>query len=266
MNGTLSLSFDYFRTVRALIRRDLQIFLKEFWVNLLDTYVLLFTTVVVFSYCLKFYGMSDDYGPFILISAIARFGFFDVVGKVGLVIADLEGDRKILYLMTLPIPSTLVFIYMAVSWAMMAGIVSLLQFPLGKCILYSQLDLTLFDLWKLIPMFLLSNLFFGFFGLWLASILKKTSNLSYLFTRILNPMYMLGAYLYSWKALYAVAPLAAFANLLNPLVYVMEGMHGATLGEGGYIPFWINFLVLSLITMAFGWDAVRRLKQKLDCT
>ena len=63
MNGTLSLSFDYFRTVRALIRRDLQIFLKEFWVNLLDTYVLLFTTVVVFSYCLKFYGMSDDYGP-----------------------------------------------------------------------------------------------------------------------------------------------------------------------------------------------------------
>lgn len=262
---SISIAIEYSRTVQALIRRDLKIFFKEFWVNLLDTYILLFTTVAVFSYCLKFYGMSADYGPFILISAIARFGFFDVVGKVGLVIADLQGDRKILYLLTLPIPSSLVFIYMAGSWSLMAAIISLLQFPLGKLILYSSLDLGKFHLPKLLSMFLLSNLFFGFFGLWLASILRKTSNLSYIFTRILNPMYMLGAYLYSWKALYSVSPWAAYLNLLNPLVYVMEGMHGAALGEEGYLPFWLNALVLSMCTLGLGWDAVRRLKAKLDC-
>ncbi len=256
---------NYLTTVYYLIRRDLRIFKEEFWGKLIDTSLLLFTTVVIFGYFLPAYGLKTDYGPFLLIGVIAGFGFFEVIGKVGLMIADLEGDRTILYTLTLPIPSWLVFVYIAVSWAILSSIMSILMFPLGKLLLFSKFDLAKINLFKLPLIFIISNLFFGFFALWLVAILKKMSNLSHLFVRIINPMYSFGGWWYSWAAIYAISPILGYLHLVNPLLYVMEGMRAATLGQEGYLPFWYSLAGLTLFTIGFAWDAIRRLQKRLDC-
>jgi len=262
-NNTLAL--DYLATFSALLRRDFRLFKEDFWGKFIDTSLLLFTTVVVFGYFLPSYGLKSDYGPFLLIGVIAGFGFFDVIGKVSLMIADMEGDRTILYTLTLPIPSWLVFVYIATSWAIFSSIMSLLMFPVGKLLLFSQFDLAKINFLQLPFIFFTSNLFFGFFALWLAAVLKKMSNLSHLFVRVINPMYSFGGWMYSWMTIDGISPLLGVAHFINPLVFVMEGMRAATLGQEGYLPFWVCFFALSAFTALLAWDAIRRLQNRLDC-
>ena len=262
---SISKYMGYLSVVGQLIRRDLRVFKEEFWGKLIDTAILLFTTVTIFTYFLPSYGLASDYGPFIFIGVVAGFGFFEVIGKVSLMIADLEGDRTILYTLSLPIPSWLVFVYIAVSWALVASIIALLMFPLGKLVLLSQFDLGKINWLKLLAIFLAGNLFFGFFALWLASVLKKMGSISHLFVRVVNPMYSFGGWLYSWESVYKISPAIGYAHLVNPLLYVMEGMRAATLGQEGYLPFWFSLVGISAFTALFGWDAVRRLQKRLDC-
>jgi len=256
---------NYLSIIYHLIQRDLRVFKEEFWGKLLDTFLLLFANVVVFGYLLPSYGLPSNYGAFFLIGLIAAYGFFEVIGRVSLMIADMEGDRTILYTLTLPIPSWLVFVYVGVSWSIISGIISLLLFPLGKLVVFSQFDLSKIDFFKLPLIFVLSNLFFGFFALWLSSILKKMGSISHLFVRVVNPMYMFGGFLYSWEAVNQLSPAIGYLQLLNPLLYVMEGMRAATLGPEGYLPFWTSLGVLFIFTLLVGWDAVRRLLKRLDC-
>ncbi|MFI5344022.1 MAG: ABC transporter permease [Chlamydiales bacterium] len=256
---------SYLVTVYYLILRDLRVFREEFWGKFIDTALLLFTTVIIFGYFLPAYGLKADYGPFLLVGVIAGFGFFEVMGRVSLMIADMEGDRTILYTLSLPIPARLVFVYLAVSWGVISSIMSILMFPLGKLLLYNKFHLSHISPLKLLLIFIMSNLFFGFFALWLSAVLKKMSNLSHLFVRVINPMYSFGGWWYSWYTISNLSPLLGYAHFINPLLYVMEGMRAAILGQEGYLPFWFSFLALTAFTWLVGWDAIRRLQKRLDC-
>jgi ABC-2 type transport system permease protein len=258
-------SSGYLETIYYLIRRDLRVFREDFWGKLIDTGLLLFTTIIIFGYFLPSYGLASDYGSFLLVGVIAGFGFFEVIGKVSMMIADMEGDRTILYTLTLPIPSRLVFVYLAISWATLSSIMSLLLFPLGKLLLFSQFDLSKIHLLKFPLIFIAANLFFGFFALWLSAVLKNMSNLSHLFMRVINPMYSFGGWWYSWKTIYKISPAIGYLHFINPLLYVMEGMRAAVLGQEGYLPFWFCLTALTAFTWLIGWDAIRRLQKRLDC-
>jgi len=76
---------------------------------------------------------------------------------------------------------------------------------------------------------------------------------------------MFGGYMYSWYAVYHVSPLIGYAHLINPVLYVMEGMRAAVLGQEGYLPFWFSFTALFAFTVVIAWDALRRLRKRLDC-
>ena len=265
MQRSNAISMDYFAIMGHLIRRDFKVFKEEFWGKFIDTSLLLFTTITVFGYFLPSYGLREDYGSFLLVGVIAGFGFFEVIGKVSMMIADLEGDQTILYTLSLPIPAWLVFSYFAVSWAILSSTMSLLTFPLGKLVLWNQLSFGNLNIIQLACIFIMSNLFFGFFALWLVAILKKMSNLAHLFIRVINPMYSFGGWWYSWIAVYGISPILGYLHLINPLLYVMEGMRAAVLGQEGYLPFWASFFALSGFTLFLAWDAIRRLKKRLDC-
>ncbi len=252
-------------TILQLLRRDLLRYKREFFSKLFDTASLLFTNLVVFGYFMGSFGLTSSYGPFMLISAIASFGFFDTIGKVSELISDIEGDRTISYTLTLPIPSWLVFVYIGIYWAINSMLISILLFPIGKLILFDQFDLSKISYFKMILMFITLNLFYGYFSLWITSMLKNISNLGILWVRVINPLIMFGAYFYSWVAVFKVSPVIGYVNLINPLVYAMEGMRAAALGQEGYLPFWISMPVLLLFTLACAWHGMRRLQKRLDC-
>ena len=256
---------SYLRIFLELIRRDLLILRREYINNATNMTIMLFTTVVVFNYFMPGLGLGKGYGPFIMVGAIAIVGFFSVIGKVSTLVMDLENDLTITYMLSMPIPSSLVFITQAVSWAIDNILITIILFPLGKLFLYAQFDLMKISYFKLFLVFISMHLFYGFFSLWLVSIIEHMRFLNNLWMRIINPLFMFGAYFYPWEAVDKAYPFGSYLLLLNPLVYIMEGIRSATLGAAGYLPFWFSLLAIWGFIIACGTHSIHRLKKRLDC-
>ena len=139
------------------------------------------------------------------------------------------------------------------------------MFPIGKLLVFKGIDLSTISYPRLIAIFLTSQLFFGFFALWLASILKNLSGLNSLWLRYIAPMWMFGGYTFSWESAYQMNPTLGYFLLINPMIYVMEGMRAAVIGQEGYLPFWSCFIVLWGVILACASHAIYRLKRRLDC-
>ncbi len=250
---------------RQLLLRDLTIFKRDYWNKFIDMAIVFANNVLIFGYFMGSEGLSQSYGPFLLIAAIGSFGLIEVVGKIALFLSDMEGDKAISQILIMPIPSTLVFIYMAAFWAISSGVLAILLFPLGKLLLWTRFDLGAISYLRLIPIFIASNLFFGAFALWLSGAISGLSNLNALWLRYVVPLWMFGTYFFSWKDAWQVHPIFASFLLLNPIVYVIEGMRAATLGQEGYLPYWVSLLAIIAFTLACTTHAIHRLKRRLDC-
>lgn len=255
----------YLSTLRFLLYKDLVLFSKGIVGKLIDTAFLVFTTLGIFAYFLPMYGLGKEHGGFMAIGAIAGFSFFEMYGRVTQTVADLNGDREILYTLSLPVPSALVFFYQGVSWGILSMISAFLVFPLAKFLLWSRLDLQNIHLAKTLLMFLLSNLFYGFLCLWLSGIFQRITSLNHLFPRVLHPMFMLGGYCCSFEVVKSFSPVVGAFYLCNPMVYIMEGMRSAILGPEGFLPFSTCVFALIGITALFAFDGIRRMQKRLDC-
>ena len=246
-----------------LILKDLVLFCRGFGSKFIDLTIMLSLNVIVFGYFMP--GASKDFGTFILVGSIASFGFFEIVGKVGMLISDIDGDRTINHKLILPIKTWWVLAAQAISWAIESIIINILLFPLGKILLYNHFNLSAISYFRLLPIIVISNLFFGFFALWVTGMLKGgMRSLSHLWIRFISPLYMFGCYFYPWTDAYKLSPIIGYVSLLNPFVYVMEGTRSAVLGATGYLPYSLSFIVLVLFIVLFGWHAVKRLKMRLD--
>src|SRR3989338_7657554 len=180
-----------------LLKRDLSVLSKEYASTLFNTGLLFFTNVVVFSYFMGKQGLSQKYGPFLMIGAISSFGLFQVINKVSKFIGDIEGDKTICFLVILPLSSTALFCYMAVYWALHSALFSFPLFIFGKLLLFTR------------------------FALRLSGVIKGLGDLSTIFLRYINPIFMFGAYFFSWKDVFALVHLIGYLLLLNPMVYIM---------------------------------------------
>jgi len=253
------------RVFFELTKRDLRIFRHGFVSRYIDTVILFTTTLLIFGYLMTQMGLGIDYGPFVLVGGLASFGFFEIVGRCASLIGDLTGDRLISYNLTLPLSSRLILAQIAVSWALTSAIVAVAIFPYAKLLFWTRFDLSNISIWRTLLMLILANLFFGFFGLWIASIINKMERINMIWFRFVNPLFMFGGYFYSWETLYNAKHWLGYLNLINPFIYVMEGMRSAMLGSAGFLPFVMSFGILLLFTLFFGFDGIRRLRKRLDC-
>ncbi|MCI5052638.1 MAG: hypothetical protein MRY21_05840 [Simkaniaceae bacterium] len=248
-----------------MLRRDMTIFFRDYIATLIDGLMMFITNLVVFAYFMPYMGMSDSYGLFIFVGALAIFGFFDTVGKVAEIIMDIEGSSFISYSLILPIHSTWVFIKIAVGWALRSMCMIAPMFLFGKLILWNRFDMMQVDYPKLILIFISLNLFYGFFSLWMTGMFNKISSVNHLWMRVINPMFMFGGYFFTWYSVFHAKPLIAKLILLNPVIYASEGMRAAIIGQSGFLPYWICIAALWGFTFAFGAHAIHRLKRHLDC-
>ncbi len=248
-----------------LIRRDLIAFKRVFLTKFFDTFLLFFTNVMAFGYLLQQEGAHAGYAAFFVVGAIASFGFVEIVGKVGIQLADMGGDQTIFHTLAMPIRSNMVFYYMGTSWAITSMLLSVLFFPIGKLLVFTEWDITMISWWRLVIMFVTANLFFGFFALWLTSVIKNMTGLNSLWFRYIAPMWMFGGYVYSWQSAYTLNHMVGYISLINPMIYVMEGMRAAALGQAGYLPYWVSVTMLWVFIIACTKHATGRLRKKLDC-
>jgi len=248
-----------------LLRRELTIFRRGYIGEATDTVIMFFNFIVVFGYFIPMGGQGVNWGPFMMVGSIATFGLVSAVNnRVAQVISDVHGDRTISYFLTMPVPSSWVFISMALCWSTVLAILTLILFPVGKLVLFSQFSLASVSWGKLFLIYITLNIFIGFFSLWLAGAFQKINNIGRLWCRVVNPLFMFGAFFYSFKDALTFNPLIAKLTLINPVVYVTEGMRAAMLGQEGSLNFWLCLTVLWGYILLCGWHGIARLKKWLD--
>jgi ABC-2 type transport system permease protein len=244
------------------MRKEMYLSFKNLKSDFLDNLVCFLCWIIIFGYFMPSSGNSN-LGSLILAGAIASFGLFGTIWRATLLAQDVT-DKKINAYLILPMPSRYVFIGLVVSWSLYAATITLCLFPIGKLLLWNQLDLSRFSILKFIPIFILSHLFYGFFSLWISSLVTNLRSTAWLWSRVVNPLFMFSGFFYTWKEAYTLVPWIGCLNLLNPLLYILEATKVSFFGAQGYLPYWLALLALLLFTTFFAFDGVRRFKKRID--
>lgn len=249
-----------------LIYHELYILKKDLISKLIDLFIVVFSNGVVFGYFFAtMMPKSQNYGSFILVGILIIIGFFNVLTNVIELMFDLTGDKFISYKLLLPLPSFLVFSSIALGWALVSMLVNILMLPMAKLVLLGSFDLSNISMWRFIFIFFSAYIFFGYFALWLASIIKRLKRISILWLRVANPLFMFGGFFYTWYTAYNTSHIVGGINLLNPLIYAMEGTRAAVLGQQGFLPYWVCVVVLWVSTALCAWHSNAVLKKRLEC-
>lgn len=249
---------------KNLLAADLKIFKHHFVNKLIDLgiYITVITTITV--YILPFFGLPQDYGIIMVSGIIAGVGIMELYpNSIGLA-SDLTGNKTITYMLILPIPSWLIPIKNICYFALTSVMIGIFSIPIAKALLGNLFDLSAVN-WLLFgAFFILSAIFFGTFTIILATTMKDLATSDRVWLRFIFPLWFLGGYQFTWYSLYSLYPWLAYIDLLNPFIYVTEGIRATMLGQEGYIPLWICTIMLIFFIIIFGFIGVYRLKKQLD--
>jgi ABC-2 type transport system permease protein len=98
-------------------------------------------------------------------------------------------------------------------------------------------------------------------GLWLGTVVDPRK-VQMIFAVVLLPLTMLGCVYYPWSALHSIHWLQ-IAVLINPKVYMTEGLRAALTPGLGHMPLWAILLALVGGTLVFGALAVRTFRHRV---
>jgi ABC-2 type transport system permease protein len=124
-----------------------------------------------------------------------------------------------------PVPIEWVAIEKIVSGMLQGIVASLFVLPIARLIMGPIPGLTFSHFGLLLLMTLLGGLAFSAIGLFLGTAIAP-QQIGLMFSVILAPMIMFGCTYYPWRGLDAV-PAMKWGVLVNPLVYVSEGLRAA---------------------------------------
>src|SRR5215469_242184 len=98
-------------------------------------------------------------------------------------------------------------------------------------------------------------------GLWLGTVVDPRK-IQMIFAVILLPITMLGCVYYPWSALHAIRWLQII-TLINPMVYMTEGLRAALTPSIGHMALWAIMLALVGGTAVFGYLGVRSFRNRV---
>jgi ABC-2 type transport system permease protein len=255
-----------FSTFWHILKTDLfKYYKKTFKDHVINSIIWVTCSLVVSSYVWPKIGMSEEFGVFTALGCLVSCAFWDAWGVTAQFVSDIEGDRVIDYYLTLPLSSRLFFVKQIVFYMLRSMGVSFLMIPISKLILGSKLSFAHFSFGKFIIIFMITNIFCATLSLLMTSLVKDMNSIDNVSMRFLFPMWFFGGAQFSWMTMYAVSRYFAYFCLCNPLLYAMEAMRVAFIGQEGYLPFWPSILMLILFSIVCGYIGIRRLVRRLGC-
>lgn len=259
------MKYNQLKIFFSILAHDARVYQRHIISRLIDACVWASAALYVAQYVMPKFGIDQSFASFLMIGNIAVWGMFEIGTNMAIILGDLQGPNSLSYYLTLPIPSSWIFIRIALMDTYRSIIPTLPLIPLGKLILWNNFSLSSIHYPKLIFAWLLSHLCFGFFGLFFSSI---TPNFDYITTirqRFLFPLWFLGCYQFTWHMLHDASQSLAYLNLLNPVMYIMEGMRGATDLSLPKLPYFICMLMIILFTLIFAYFGITNFRKRLDC-
>jgi len=252
-------------TTWNIIFREILVFLKMFSSKLIDVLIITFTNIVIFTYLMPYFGLKSTYGPFIAIGLVPVIALFEVIPRTTTLVMDMSGTKKISYFITLPAPTSLILTAIPLGWAICAGIYTILILPAAKLILWNKFDMSQFSIIKFVISFITIQIMYGFFAFWLTALIKNVKYITWIWSRVVNPLLMFGGYFYTWQSVYSISHIAGYINLINPVLLACEVMRVAILGQKGFLPFGYTILALWAFIVFFALLGVVKIKKRLDC-
>jgi ABC-type polysaccharide/polyol phosphate export permease len=254
----------YFNVCKNLIASDLIVFKQIFFNRFIDLSIWVVLSLFVIAHVMPSFGLSASFGVFQFGGMLAAIGLFEVYSNAVEIVADLEGDHTIDYTLTLPIPSWLAIASKAGYYAIIYFIFSISMLPIGKLSLWNQLDLSSVNYFQLALVFIFQSIFCACFTIWAGSVICNMSQLGTVWSRFIFPMWFMGGFQFSWTTLYGVAPIVAWINLINPMIYITESMRVAMLGQPGYLNFWLCLGAIAFFSVLSFMVGLWNLKKRLD--
>ena len=149
-----------------------------------------------------------------------------------------------------PVPTRVVAaekIVAAVIQALIAGIVVL---PIARIIMGPIPNLSFANTGAIIVIAILGATAFSSLGMWLGTAISP-QQIGLMFSVIVAPMIFFGCAYYPWRGLDKV-PVVKYLVLVNPLVYVAEGLRGVMTPDTPHMSLGVVAIALILLAVA-GW-------------
>ena len=239
----------------ALVRRDVHVVSRELPFFLLRTTLQPIMFTVVFGYLLPKMGfVQRGYTGALLPGVLGVSLAFASVQAVALpMVADFGWTREIEDRLLAPVPTWVIAVEKILAGTVQGMIAALFVLPVARLIMGPIEGLSFAHFSIVVGMTLLGAFAFSAFGLFLGTAIRG-EQIGLMFGLIVAPMIFFGCAYYPWKAL-AAAPVVQYLVLVNPLVYVSEGMRGVltpALPHMGLAVVAAALVVISAIFLALG--------------
>lgn len=232
--------------------------------KLLNISIWSFCTLFIFGRVMQSFGLAGNFGLFQLAGVIGTAGLFENYGNIASIIMDIAGERSIGYYLTLPTRPWVILLSTACSYATVGMILSIAMVFLGKLVLFSSVSLASIAWFKLLIILLLGNLFYGMLAIAIAGHVGEVSKIGNVWSRFIFPMWFFGGFQFSWEAMYKASVPCAYAVLANPILYIMEGVRIAVMGQEGNLPWAVCLSALTAATIICWFIAYNRMQKRLD--
>ena len=214
----------------ALLLRDIRVLFKEKWIFIGRTIMQPLLLIFVFTYVFPKIGQAiggrpSDFATLLVGGTIASAMIFQGVQAVALpLVQDFGYTREIEDRVLAPMPVWAVAAEKVAGGAIQALLASLVVFPLALFIPANKVHLSVH--WPyLITMLPLAAVMSAAFGLTIGTRVEPRQ-VPLIFSLLVIPMTFLGAVYYPWRTLTPL-PWLKVAVLVNPLIYMSEGMRVA---------------------------------------
>lgn len=235
------------RVFLALLARDLRVARREIASFLVRTTLQPLLFVVVFGYLLPKMGfVQRGYGAALLPGILGISLALSSLQSVALpMMADFGWTKEIEDRLLAPAPIRLVAAEKVVAGVIQGLVAALFVLPVARLIMGPIEALSFAHAGTLLGVTLLGALAFSTLGLWMGTGIPP-QQIGLMFSVIVAPMIFFGCAYYPWQGLTPV-PIVKYAVLVNPLVYVAEGMRGALTPALPHMPW--ELVVLALLVM-----------------
>jgi len=236
----------------ALLRRDLRVARKELVFFLVRTTMQPLLFLVVFGYLLpKMSFVGKGYQTALLPGILAVSLSLSAIQSVALpMVQDFGWTKEIEDRLLAPVPTLVIAAEKIVSAMLQGFIAAAFVLPIARLVMGPIPALTLSHGGEVVIIVLLGSLAFSSLGMWLGTAIAP-QQIGLMFSVIIAPMLFFGCAYYPWRGL-DVVPVMKYLVLVNPMVYVAEGMRGALTPAVPHMPLGVVVIAL-LVISAFFW-------------
>ena len=250
------------RVFLALLQRDLRVARKELPFFLIRTSLQPLLFIIVFGYLLPKMGfMAGSYTSALLPGILAVSLTFSSVQSVALpLVQDFGWTKEIEDRLLAPVPTRLIAAEKIVAGVIQGFISAAFVMPIARLIMGPIAGLSLSNFPLVLLVVLLGATAFSSMGLLLGTAIEP-QQIGLMFSVIIAPMIFFGCAYYPWAGLSTV-PVMKYAVLVNPLVYVAEGLRAALTPSITHMPMIASTAALVFLSILFWTLGIRAFEKR----